>query len=161
MNIICKNCNQNLSPDYHYCPHCGQNAVTHRLSLHEIIHDFIHAFTHFDKGILFLVKHLTYEPGKVAREYVDGKRKKYFNPFNFLVIMVALAFFFVLKYDRFVINYLPNPDTKGLLHFAFKYFNIFMLVMCPVSALLVWVAFKKYKMKYAEYLVLSAYMGDR
>ena len=30
-------------------------------------------------------------PGHVAREYVEGKRKKYFGPFAFLVITVGLA----------------------------------------------------------------------
>jgi hypothetical protein len=159
VTILCRNCNQSFSEEYQHCPHCGQKANLQRLTLHNIFHDFVHAFTHFDKGILLLLRYLTIRPGKIPREYVDGKRKKYFNPFSFLVLMVGVAFFLVLKFESLAFRHedLASANTE-ILHFSFKYFNIFIFLMAPVNALLSWLLFRKYKFFYAEYLVLWAYL---
>jgi hypothetical protein len=53
----------------------------------------IHYFTHADKGIFQLLKALVTQTGTVAREFVSGKRKKYFPPFNFFLIVAALFVF--------------------------------------------------------------------
>jgi hypothetical protein len=162
MTTVCRNCNKSFSGEYQYCPHCGQKAAHHRLNMHHISHDFIHAFTHADKGILFLLKHLVLKPGKISREYVDGTRKKYFNPFSFLVLMVGVAFFLILQFETFAINYRNlNPADKVMLHFSFKYFNVFIFLMYPVNTFLSWAGFRKYKINYAEYLVLWAYLSGQ
>jgi hypothetical protein len=159
VRILCRNCNQSFNEEYQHCPYCGQKASLQRLTLHQIFHDFLHAFTHFDKGILLLFRYLTIRPGKIAREYVAGKRKKYFNPFSFLVVMVGVAFFFVLKFESLAFRH--EDLTRGnreILHFSFKYFNIFIFLMAPVNALLSWLLFRMYGFFYAEYLVLWAYL---
>ena len=56
-------------------------------------HEVVHFFTHADKGIFYLVKMLATNPGKVAREYIRGKRKKYFSPLNFFLVVVGLFVF--------------------------------------------------------------------
>lgn len=76
--IECKNCGTAFEGKF--CPNCSQKAATHRLTLGHFIHETTHALTHTDKGILLLIKELFVRPGIVAREYVEGKRKKYFNP---------------------------------------------------------------------------------
>jgi hypothetical protein len=101
-------------------------------------------------------------PGRVARLYVEGKRKKYFNPFNFLVLMVAIALFFILKFESLaVLNRNLNSDNPELLHFAFKYYNVFIFIMCPVNAFLMWLFFRKYNMNFIENLVLATYMSGQ
>ena len=75
---ICANCAAPLDPQFRYCPQCSQKVDLHRLSLHDIFHDVVHYFTHADKGFFGLLKDLAVSTGKVAREYVTGKRKKYF-----------------------------------------------------------------------------------
>ncbi|GEM_PF-4297466 len=79
----CLNCGAAWQPGMNYCPQCGQKTDIHRLTFTHILHEFFHAFTHADKGIFHLLKGLATQPGTVAREYVEGKRKKYFNPFTF------------------------------------------------------------------------------
>src|SRR5688500_16468941 len=84
----CKNCDVLLEGNF--CRQCGQKADTNRITFKHFLHEFFHAFTHSDKGILLLMKDLITRPGLVAREYLDGKRKKYFNPLSFLVIISSL-----------------------------------------------------------------------
>jgi hypothetical protein len=162
MNTVCKNCGHSFNQNYKYCPHCGQVSTTPRLNFHLLVHDVVHAFLHADKGIFLLLKELSYKPGKVGRLYVEGQRKKYFNPFNFLVVMVAIAVFLNLKFELFII---PGENVKAgsleFLHFVFKYFNVFIFILCPVNALLTWLSFRRYNMNYIENVVLSAYMSGQ
>src|SRR6266540_2091977 len=146
MSVVCKNCNHEFSKNYKYCPYCGQAATTERLNFHHLTHDIVHAFIHADKGVFLLFKELSYMPGKVARLYVEGKRKKYFNPFSFLVLMVAIALIFILKFESLVVSHRNlNAGNLEFLHFVFKYFNVFIFIMCPVNAFLTWLFFRKYK----------------
>jgi hypothetical protein len=162
MSTVCKNCNHSFNKNYRYCPYCGQAATIKRLDVHQLIHDIVHAFIHGDKGVFLLFKELSYKPGSVARLYVEGKRKKYFNPFSFLVLMVAIALFFILKFESFTLsNTNGNTDNTELLHFAFKYYNVFIFIMCPVNAFLIWLFFRKYNMNFIENLVLAAYMSGQ
>ncbi len=87
--MICKNCDATL--DGKFCSSCGQRADIHRITVSHLAHEFTHALTHADKGILLLVKELVRRPGYVAKEYLDGKRKKYFNPISFIVATTALS----------------------------------------------------------------------
>ncbi|HXL55839.1 MAG TPA: DUF3667 domain-containing protein [Chitinophagaceae bacterium] len=162
MSVVCKNCNHSFSKNYKYCPYCGQAATMQRLNFHQVIHDIMHAFIHGDKGVFLLFKELSYMPGRVARLYVEGKRKKYFNPFSFLVLMVAIALFFILKFESFTIPHKNlNSDKLEILHFVFKYFNVFIFIMCPVNAFLIWLFFRKYNLNFIENLVLAAYMSGQ
>ena len=90
----CTNCESPLARGHAYCPACGQRALHGQLTMHDIGHDLLHAITHADHSILSLVKELALRPGRVAREYADGKRKKYLGPFAFLFISVAAVQFF-------------------------------------------------------------------
>src|SRR5688572_10457773 len=95
----CKNCDSPL--DGNFCANCGQKSEIHRVTFKHFLHEFFHAFTHTDKGILLLMKELITRPGYVAQEYLDGKRKKYFNPLTFLIILSSLYVFFGQKSGYF------------------------------------------------------------
>ncbi|MBD3581781.1 DUF3667 domain-containing protein [Flavobacterium selenitireducens] len=90
MASVCRNCDRELAADFGFCPGCGQKSDLHRLSWHEIAHDSIHYFTHADKGIFSLIADLGSKPGSVARQYVEGRRRKYFPPLNFFLIIAAI-----------------------------------------------------------------------
>jgi hypothetical protein len=89
MTGICKNCDASLNGKF--CSHCGQKGDIHQITMPHLGHEVFHALTHTDKGILLLIKDLLRRPGTVAKEYIEGKRKKYFSPFSFIVISTALS----------------------------------------------------------------------
>jgi hypothetical protein len=174
---ICKNCEYNFEGKF--CPNCAQKASTHRFTLGHMAHEFFHAITHTDKGILFLIKELFYKPGKVAKEYNTGKRKKYFNPVTFLLIGLAFQIFSVQKTNYFIHfnNGLKNslqqmaaipPTAKEAkkLDMQMEKFNsrmakvwenskVITLLLIPVLALLTWLFFWKSGNNYAENLVFN------
>jgi len=158
----CKNCDKNVEDMYTYCPFCGQKMGLGRLDFQQLLKELWIAFSNTDQGILHLVKQLVYRPGKVAREYVSGKRKTYFNPFSYLTVMVAIALYFILQFENIALN---SPKMEGgdieLLRFAFKYFNVFILLMCPIYGFLIWLFFLKHQTNFVENLTLAAFMSGQ
>lgn len=153
----CLNCATMLTADDRYCPTCGQKTDTHRMTMSHIWHDLIHALTHADRGFLRLLGELLYRPGHVAREYADGKRKKYFNPFSFLFIIVAVATVLAATFNLMTGS---RPDPVSV--FLNKHANIVILLNVPINAFFSWLFFITSKRSYAENLALHAYMsGER
>ncbi len=101
----CKNC-ENIVPDnYTYCPYCGQKTNVSRLNFRQSVKDIWVAFSNTDKGVLLLIKELIYRPGAVARAYVAGRRRTYVNPFSYLAIMVAIALYFIIRFENVGLDY--------------------------------------------------------
>jgi len=151
----CLNCSTMLTADDRFCPCCGQKSDTHKMTMGHIWHDLWHAFTHTDKGIIHLMRELLFRPGHVAREYVDGKRKKYYNPFSFLVIVVAIATFLSATF-----NLMAPGKTDPISVFLNKHTNLIIFFNVPISAFFTWLFFRK--RTYAENLVACAYAaGER
>jgi Protein of unknown function (DUF3667) len=153
----CKNCTTALDREYLFCPHCGEPAHPHRLTLTHVIHEFIHAFVHADKGIFLLVKDLAYYPGKAALAYTEGIRKKYFNPVSFLLIAGGLTFF--LRYKMGVIQSINNTKlAKYAGEFLHHYTTPIVILMIPLLSLYSWLFFKAAGKNYAENMVMNMYM---
>lgn len=172
---ICKNCDHSFEGKF--CPHCSQKADTHRFTVKHFAHEFFHAFTHTDKGILFLMKELFTRPGHAIREYNEGKRKKYFNPITFLLIVSALQIFAAKKIqifehyttaigavvsqvapsekDRDEIKQEIKQRTEKPLALVMENTKLITLLFIPMLALLTWLFFRKSGVNYAENLVLN------
>ncbi|RMF58066.1 MAG: DUF3667 domain-containing protein [Calditrichaeota bacterium] len=84
----CLNCDAIL--EGMYCKNCGQKAKTERLSFRRIFADFIDAFFSMESVALRTVSALCLRPGRVAREYVEGKRIAYLSPFRYFLLAVAI-----------------------------------------------------------------------
>ena len=168
-STTCKNCGSPLTGKF--CQNCGQSAHIHKITVKHLLHEFFHALTHADKGFLFLMKELAVRPGLVALEYLDGKRKKYFNPLSFLVIASAIWALVVLKSGYF--ESMGSSQTRGTYQIPQEiawYFSesmriiiqhgkiITLIITAPLLALLSWMFFRKYKNTFAENLVLNAFL---
>lgn len=139
------------------------------------MHEFFHALTHADKGILFLVKELLYRPGFVAKEYLEGKRKKYFNPLSFLVIVSALYAIVVYKSGYFEAMHMNAANARASIPESDKQFALYMkestqiftqhgkiiqlVVIAPLITFWTWLFFWKPRYNFAENLVLGALYG--
>jgi len=153
----CKSCGSALSAGYQFCPDCGETAHPHRLDIKHIIHEFIHAFLHADKGIFLLVKELALHPGKAALEYAGGNRKKYFNPVSFLLIAGGITFFI-----RYKIGFGGSIASKKLGFYMGEFIHQFttpiIIVVIPLLSLYSWLFFKSSGKNYAENMVMNMYM---
>lgn len=172
----CLNCELPVERNQNFCAKCGQQVKQHRFTLAHFFHEVFHAFTHADKGIFHLLKELAYRPGIVAKEYIAGKRKKYFNPFTFFLILAAC---FVLSGNIFSkpasasdnkiperIEQIANADQKAkamqqyergkqVRQFVKKNSNVLAMLAVPFFAFYFWLIFRKGPYNYSEHLVAN------
>jgi len=153
--LSCLNCQSPLAPGQRFCGHCGQKSATRRLTLHDIGHEVWHAMTHTDHSVLGLIKALLTRPGEVAREFVQGQRKRYFNPFTFLVVAVGLSSLAMVWAGIGFNDPKLHPGPVG--RFLQRNLNLYFLLQVPLLALWGRVLFRKNGMNLAENLVLGAY----
>jgi hypothetical protein len=153
----CKGCGSALAAEYHFCPACGETSHPHRLDVKHVLHEFVHAFTHADKGIFLLVKELALYPGKAALEYSGGNRKKYFNPVSFLLIAGGITFFLRNK-----IGFTGTVGSKKLVFYMGEFLHLYttpiIVLSIPLLSLYSWLFFKSSGKNYAENMVLNMYM---
>ena len=153
----CLNCGVALPGDQNYCGHCGQKARPLRLNLRDIAAELVHALLHVDHSVLSLVRLLAVRPGTVAREYVDGRRKTYFGPFAFLVIVVGLTSALVAVSGFTAVSASQAAVAGPIVDFLQRHLNLVYFTQVPLLAAACAVLFRGDRRLYAEHLVLASY----
>jgi hypothetical protein len=85
----CLNCGAALSGPY--CRQCGQAAHLHR-TIGAFFHDLLHGVLHFEGKIWRTLPLLVWRPGRLTREYIDGRRASYVSPIALFLFIVFLSF---------------------------------------------------------------------
>jgi hypothetical protein len=88
----CANCGAQLTGPY--CHNCGQSAHVHHSLLH-LGEEFLHGLLHFDAKAWRTLPLLVVQPGRLTRNYIEGKRTRYVSPLALFLFMVFLMFFVV------------------------------------------------------------------
>jgi hypothetical protein len=106
-----------------FCQHCGQENIVTKQTFWSLATHFVFDIFHFDGKFFDTLGTLLFRPGKVAREYISGKRVRYLDPvrmYLFTSALFFLVFFAVTKPkisgdldDSFV---LTNTDRISVLH---------------------------------------------
>ncbi|MEO5944280.1 MAG: DUF3667 domain-containing protein [Ferruginibacter sp.] len=94
-------------------------------------------------------------PGVVIREYIEGQRKKYFNPYTFYIVTTAILIFItsqVFKYEDKLFDFRNEYGQFLNLHR-----NIINICCLPVVALLLQLFFYKKKYNYAEWITFLVF----
>jgi hypothetical protein len=101
---------------------------------------------------------LLVQPGIVALDYVNGRRKRYFGPFAWLAVVVALASVAV-EVSGFQTIYpdSPNAAVDALQSFIQRHVNLLFFAQVPFLAAACRVLGLRDRFNYAEYLVLVSY----
>jgi hypothetical protein len=150
----CLNCAVALEAGQRFCAACGQKSTTARLTMRDIAHDILHALTHADHSIFALVRDLATHPGRVAREYIEGKRKRHFGPWAFLLITVGLASIVIHLADVQWFKPYSQSHATDILH---RHINLVILLQMPLLAGVCALLFYRQRLNYAEHLVFAAY----
>ena len=87
----CLNCESAIAATARFCPHCSQRTDTARLSFADMTRDLMHAFVNVERGPLMFAWALLTRPGRIAREYIEGRRRRYYGPFATLAVLVGFA----------------------------------------------------------------------
>jgi hypothetical protein len=88
----CMNCGTELQGPF--CHYCGQPDKNLMRFFPVLMREMLEDFVDFDSRFMRSLKPLLFKPGKLTRDYLDGKRFRYVPPLR-LYIFSSIAFFFL------------------------------------------------------------------
>ncbi|WP_297803070.1 DUF3667 domain-containing protein [uncultured Brevundimonas sp.] len=86
----CADCGSPVTGNF--CAECGQPAHVHRTLLH-LGHELLHGVMHFDGRIWRTLPLLIANPGKLTREWCQGRRTSYVSPLAIFLFTLFVIFF--------------------------------------------------------------------
>lgn len=86
----CTDCGEPVAGKF--CSNCGQPTHVHRSLLH-LVEEVLHGVMHFDARIWRTLPLLAVNPGRLTREWVQGRRTRYVSPLAMFLFTVFLMFF--------------------------------------------------------------------
>ncbi len=111
----CLNCGIPLDFIDRYCHNCGQINTTKKLSFRDFFNEFFASIFSYDSRLRHTIIVLLFSPGKISKEYIQGRRVKYANPFRFY-LSVSIIFFIInglfIDFDGFSAG-VQDDVTKG------------------------------------------------
>ena len=87
----CLNCATKLQG--RYCHNCGQSADDHHRSIGHLLWEAIEGFTHLDGRLANTLPALLFHPGKLARDYIEGRRMRHVPPFRLFLVSLLIFMF--------------------------------------------------------------------
>ncbi len=91
----CLNCGHPLDMSDRYCPNCAQANSTKNVSIRDFFDEFFSNILSYDSRLLRTLSAMLLHPGRISKEYVEGKRMRYTNPFRFM-LSLAIIYFLML-----------------------------------------------------------------
>jgi hypothetical protein len=93
-DLACRNCG--TAAPLKFCPACGQETTLHPPTLGEFLHEFVGHYVALEGTLWRTLGLLVCRPGRLTREYLDGRRRRYVLPLR-LYLTASFLFFLVLK----------------------------------------------------------------
>jgi hypothetical protein len=118
----CLNCSQPLDVSDIYCPYCSQLNSNKQLSAKDFFAEFLSSILVYDSRLRNTLKDLLFSPGVITRNYVNGQRLKYANPFRFF-LSVSIIYFLATGLVNF---FTPNTEIVSRDSETKKGFNVMM-----------------------------------
>jgi Protein of unknown function (DUF3667) len=94
MENNCQNCNHVIVENF--CSNCGQKKYK-RIDKKYVLDEIQYTLLHTNKGLFYSIKKLLKNPGKTAREYIDGNRVNHYKPILLIFLLSGISAFISYK----------------------------------------------------------------
>lgn len=163
MNSICPNCSNTITENF--CAHCGQKKYK-RIDKKYILDEVQYTVLHTNKGFLYSIKNIIKNPGKTAREFIDGNRVNHYKPLLLTFVLSGISAFISFKMiglqeimkAYYAQQNVSSQFTNDYVSFTSSYNSIIMLLLIPVFAFITKLTFQKWGQNYYEHVVMNAYI---
>jgi hypothetical protein len=169
---VCGNCGVPLGGAFCYA--CGQKAVGSDVSLHDFFHEAFEELAHVDGKLVQTLRLLLTKPGRLTKEFLDGRRARYVSPLR-VYLTCSLLFFAVAAFapgaerpffhisrvageaglDPASVQQLRDAATVRANHAIVHDLPRAMFGLMPAFGLLCWVLYRKARPFYAAHLYYS------
>lgn len=159
----CLNCSETITANF--CSNCGQKKFK-RIDKKYIWDELQYTVFHTNKGFLYSLKRLIKNPGKTAREYINGNRVNHYKPILLLFLLSGISAFLsykVLNFNKvlgayFAAQKMNTGFMNDFMSAISSYNALFMLLLVPLFALTTKIAFRSWGHNYYEHLVMNTYI---
>lgn len=86
----CDNCGALLQGPY--CSQCGQQAADGVVPLWHMVNEALEAVFELDMRVVRTFPKFLFKPGRLTKEYINGRRKRYIRPFRLYLFATFLLF---------------------------------------------------------------------
>lgn len=167
MESNCLNCNQLITANF--CGNCGQKKYK-RIDRKYILDEVQYTFIHTNKGFLYSVKNIIKNPGKTAREFIDGNRVNHYKPILLAFVLSGISAFFsykILGMADIIMKHFQSEQyaaaaNSQFMHdymsFVTSYNSFIMLLSIPFFSFFTYLSFKKWRHNYYEHIVINSYV---
>lgn len=163
MAEICSNCGNEIVDSF--CSKCGQKKYK-RISKQYVWEELQYTVFHTNKGFLYSIKKILKNPGKTAREFIEGNRVNHYKPILLVFVLSGISTFVsfkVLNFKEimtasFTEQQVNSNYVSDMLSFMSSYNSLLMLLYIPLFALTTKIAFRKWNHNYYEHIVMNAYI---
>jgi hypothetical protein len=163
----CKNCKALVVGNF--CSNCGQNSNVDKINFRSFANEVSTTIFQVDRGFFFTFKELFIRPGFAIRDYLDGKRKDYFKPITYAIILST--FYYLISHyfggNTFIADAIlgfeeggrgVSKEELGRFDFFVKNYAYTILLLLPFYSLASFVGFYKSGSNYLEHIVLNSYL---
>lgn len=105
---ICHNCHTILSLETNFCPHCGQENHDLKVPIGHLAFEVFEGFTHFDTKFYNTMRAIFLSPGKITKDFLEGRRGRYVPPVR---LYFLISFIFFLAMDLIVDKITEGKDN--------------------------------------------------
>lgn len=146
----CSNCGSENTGNF--CASCGQEFSAGRLNVKRLFMDWLGAFYNYSGGILFTFRMMALKPGIAVKEYIEGKTRNYWNPFNYFVITLTVYMFIGIKSGIL-------RSESSFESFTNDYAAYLIMISIPFISAASYLLFRRSGINYAENLVLNIFVN--
>jgi len=165
----CKNCGEPVTGPF--CSQCGQNTQVGRISLATIVQELSEGVFQVNKGFFYTVMVLFMQPGKAISSYLHGKRKQFFKPISY-VLLLSTVYFIVSQFvgqntwmGDLMTGYTQGALDKGdvaevpdLILWFTKNYPYAALLFIPVFSLASYWSYRRFQLNYIEHIVFNSFL---
>ncbi len=163
MDNQCQNCQQLITANF--CSNCGQKKYK-RIDRKYLMDELQYSIIHTNKGFFYSMKNILQNPGKTAREFIDGNRVNHYKPILLTFVLSGVFAFVSFKLiglnsimEAYYAKLNLSSDLVGqLMAFLTSYNSIIMLLLIPFFSLISQFTFRKWGQNYYEHIVMNAYI---
>lgn len=159
----CRNCKEVITGNF--CPNCGQRRYK-RINRAYVVEEVQDIFVDVNKGFFYSLFKTLRNPGKTAREYMDGNRVDHYKPIALTFVLGGISIFVstsLLKFDEIMKSFSEQQHINSKLMsdiftIISSYYAILMILLLPVFAFITRIPFKKEGHNYYEHIVMNSYV---
>ncbi len=147
----CKNCD--LPVENKFCSHCGQKTNTQRITWKNLVnHELIQGVFNLDRGLPKTWLKILTKPNIVAHDYIAGKRKRFYNFFYMLLLLVGLKLFLNDTFPE-VFKSSNSKEEENFITLVSNNMQLWIVSIIPLFSLISWLIYRRLKYNFLEHTI--------